>query len=381
MELEGLVPLADYQPPQLPAEEKVQAVFARFRAMFLARRNQDIIASERLDTPSLRRLDEAAQPPACAPLLDDLDRAMRQWMDQPVAAGTVLAIVTPPSDQSDAVGSWAARRGLAMLSPPGERTGPLDLAAIEAIPDEGPLVVPRLERWFVRSSEGIERMRQLLIILSARRQVLIGCNSFAWRFLSKAIRLDLIAPGPFTFRPFDGAMLEKWLVELAAGEMADGAGFRLAESGNYLLREGAEEETHHFFETLAGRSLGVPSIAWHMWRDMLRIDELDEHPDGSQGESSRQRETFWIAAMDELVLPGTYPRELLFALHALCLHGSLTPPQLLEVVPDTAGVAMVPALRGSQFIRFENGELGIRAAAYPAVREGLQTSGFPMGVV
>ena len=381
MELAGLVPLGDYRAPALPTEEKVSAAFARLKAMFLARSGQDVIASDRLETPSLRRLDEAAQPPACAPLLNDLDLAMRQWLERPVAAGTVLAVITPPSDRSDVVGSWAAQAGLRPMSPPTTRTGELDLNALQNMDDREPLVVPRLEKWFIRSPEGIERMRKLLTILSVKRRVLIGCNSFAWAFFVKAIRLDLIAPGPFTFRPFDGAMLEQWLVELASDEIADGAGFRLADSGGYLLREGAEQETSHFFQTLAGRSLGIPSIAWHMWRDMLRIDDIDEHADGSQGQHSKQRETFWIAAMDELVLPGTYPRELLFALHALCLHGSLTPQELLSVVPETAGVGVVPALRGSRFVQFENGALGIRPEAYPSVRAGLQTSGFPMGAI
>ena len=381
MELEGLVPLNDYRAPALPTEEKVNAALARLKAMFLARSGQDVIASDRLETPSLRRLDEAAQAPACAPLLHDLDLAMRQWLERPVAAGTVLAVITPPSDRSDVVGSWATQAGLQPVPPPTARTGDLDLDEVQSMDDTEPLIVPQLERWFIRSPEGIERMQQLLMVLSVKRRVLIGCNSFVWAFLSKAIRLDLIAPGPFTFRPFDGAMLEKWLVDLASDEIAHGAGFRLTDSGGYLLREGAEEETSHFFQTLAGRSLGIPSIAWHMWRDMLRLDDLDERADGSQGKHSKQRETFWIAAMDELVLPGTYPSELLFALHALCLHGSLTPQELLSVVPDTAGVAMVPALRGSRFVQLQDGALSIRPEAYPAVRAGLQTSGFPMGAI
>lgn len=381
MELEGLVPLDDYRSPALPAEERFGAFIARLKAMFLARVGQDIIGSERLETPSLRKLDDAAQPPACGPLLDDLDQAMANWLDKPPAAGTLLAVVTPPSDRSDVVGSWVRRAGVRSLPPPSDRTGDLDIKALLALPDDTALVVPQLERWFVRSPEGLERMRQLLAALSERRQVLIGCNSFAWAYLAKAIRIDLVAPGPFTFRPFDGEMLEEWLVGLARAELDDGSGFRLVESGGYLLREGAEEETRRFFQTLAGRSLGIPGIAWHMWRDMLRLDDLETAPDGSQGHHSAQRETFWIAALDELVLPGDYPRDLLFALHALCLHGSLKPQQLIDVVPDNSGVAMIPALRGSRFIEFERGELGIRPEAYPAVRAGLLSSGFPVGAI
>lgn len=381
MELEGLVPLDDFRAPQLPTEEKVDAFFARMKAMFLARTGQDVVATERLETPSLRQLDEAAHPPACAPLLHDLDRAMSRWLQKPPAAGTLLAVVTPPSDIGDVVGSWAKDADVRMLSPPVERTGDLDLDALTSLPDNATLVVPQLERWFVRSPEGLERMRQLLAVLSVRRQVLIGCNSFAWAFLAKAIRIDLVAPGPFTFRPFDGEMLEEWLVDLAGAELDVEAGFRMAESGGYLLREGAEDETRHFFQTLAGRSLGIPGIAWHMWRDMLRLNDLEEVSKGSQGGQSTQRQTFWIAAMDELVLPGDYPRDLLFALHALCLHGSLTPQQLVGAVPDSSGIAMIPALRGSKFIQFENGELAIRPEAYPAVRSGLLSSGFPVGKI
>lgn len=381
MELDGLVPLNEYQPPGLPAEEKVGSFVARVKAMFIARTGQNVIATERLETPSLKRLDDAAEPPACAPLLDDLDRAMKQWLSQPAAPGTLLAVVTPPSERGDVVGTWASGAGLQTLRAPHARTGELDLAAIASLDGDAPLVVPKLERWFLRTPEGLKRMRQLLALLSERRQVLIGCNSFAWAYLAKAIRIDLVAPGPFTFRPFDGAMMEQWLVGLAKSELDGGAAFRIADSGTYLLREGAEEETRHFFETLAGRSLGMPGIAWHMWRDMLRLDDTNEKSGGSQGEHSAKREIFWIAAMDELVLPGDYPRELLFALHALCLHGALTPKQLIAAVPDNSGVAMIPALRGSKLIGFANGELAIRPEAYPAVRAGLLSSGFPVGAI
>lgn len=381
MELEGLVPLGEFRAPELPAEEKIEALLTRVKAMFMARAGQDVVATERLSTPSLRRLDDTAQPPACAPLLDDLGRAMAQWLEKPAAAGTLLAVVTPPSDRGDVVGSWADTADVRTLKPPSQRTGDLNLDALASVPDDTALVVPQLERWFVRSPEGLERMRQLLAVLSVRQQVLIGCNSFAWAFLAKAIRIDLVAPGPFTFRPFDGAMLEEWLVGLARAELGGGSGFRMAESGGYLLREGAEQETRNFFKTLAGRSLGIPGIAWHMWRDMLRLDDLEGASDGSQGEHSAQRQTFWIAAMDELVLPGDYPRDLLFALHALCLHGTLTPQQLIAAVPDNSGAAMIPALRGSKFIQFESGELSIRPEAYPAVRAGLLSSGFPVGTI
>ena len=118
-----------------------------------------------------------------------------------------------------------------------------------------------------------------------------------------------------------------------------------------------------------------------MWRDMLRLDDTNEKLGGSQGEHSAKREIFWIAAMDELVLPGDYPRELLFALHALCLHGALTPKQLIAAVPDNSGAAMIPALRGSKLIGFANNELAIRPEAYPAVRAGLLSSGFPVGAI
>ena len=381
MQLDGLIPLADFTPPSLPTEERFHVLWNRAKAMLMARSNQNVIAEDRLETPSLRRLDEAAHPPACAPLLNDLDQAMKAWLDQPVSPGTVLAVIVQPTDRHDIVGSWAASSDLTVIEPPPKRSGPLDLDRFLTLPEDVPIAVPQLERWFLRTPEGVDRMRQLITFLSMRRRVLIGCNSFAWAFLTKAIGLDLIAPGPFTFRPFDGPALEEWLVDLAGDEIDSGTGFRFADSGGYLLREGAEKETRHFFETLAGRSRGAPSIAWHMWRDMLRLDDLETQNAGTQGQQSRARETFWVASLEELVLPGDYPRELLFALHSLCLHGRLTPEELTMLVPGQAGAAMIPALRGSKFVRFEDGELAIRPEAYPAVRSGLRASGFPLGIV
>ncbi|WP_379920931.1 hypothetical protein [Erythrobacter sp. R86502] len=379
MDLDTLVPIGQYAPPALPTQERFHAILAKLKAMFVARTGTDIIANERLTTDSLRQLDRDVITPICSLQIEALDAASVQWLAKPASPGTILAIITAPCDQNDSFTRWANQSDLHRIDPPSSRSAPINWGPLEALPTHKTLVIPQLERWFLRSAEGLDRVRQLMTILAQKRRVIVGCNSFAWAYLSKAIRIDLIAPGPFTFKPLDGEALGKWLTERAHD--SDAADFRLVDSDISLLQDRTSKEAQHFFQTLAGRSRGIPSTAWHMWQEMLRIDEPDAINHGAQGDHSRQRDDYWVASLEELILPGTYPRELLFALHGLCLHGGLSTAELTAIMPEAPGAAMIPALRTSQFVQEHEGILSIRPEAYLAIRSGLQSSGFPLGAI
>lgn len=381
MDFDTLIPLAEYEPPSLPTQERMQALVAKLKAMFLARNNTDIIANERVSLESLQRLDEMIQEPEYEPQVGELDEAAEQWFSRPAARGAVLAVITPPCDQSDSFSNWARGAGHLCIAPPVSRSEPVDWARLEASTSDKIVIVPQLEQWFLRSAEGLDRIRKLVVVLGGARHAMVGCNSFAWAYLSKAVRIDLVAPGPFTFKPMDGERLATWLAQVSQSDPVTETTFRLIGSETALLRDRTDPGVQKFFATLAGRSLGIPSVAWHMWRDTLRIDGADGMTTGSQGAHSQQRANYWVASLEELILPGTYPRELLFALHTLCLHGGMSGADLADNLPESPGAALIPALRGSQFVQEVDGILRIRPEAYPAIRNGLRSSGFPIGAV
>ena len=64
-------------------------------------------------------------------------------------------------------------------------------------------------------------------------------------------------------------------------------------------------------------------------------------------------------------------------LHALLIHGGLTAEELREVVPVVGESNVAYALRNAGLIENDDGCLRILPAAYPSIRDGLVTAGFP----
>lgn len=98
-----------------------------------------------------------------------------------------LAVLDPPgSGAAQALGLLAERWRLRLLGP--------DAPSAELGTGEA-LVVPRLERMFLRTPAGLERLRTLLEALLRRdAPTIVGCGSWAWRYLGAALDLDLGFP-------------------------------------------------------------------------------------------------------------------------------------------------------------------------------------------
>ena len=301
----GLVPLADYRSPGMPAEHVVRAMWRRIKDRFSSAEPDPVRADNRLQPTTLKVLDEVVGPPACGPLLDDFDAAVRAWVDEP--NGTFhCVVVLPPCDSTDLIGIWAKSRGHAVLCAPDRSQG----HALTVISGEGTekaqaaqaekgsvggadsdcltpgnssslLVIPRLESWFLRRRNGLLAVRALLAELQqSDRRCLIGCNSWAWAFLVRAAGAALVLPSPRTFVAFDSIRLQAWFSELAAGEKSatENIVFRLAHSGADVLetKDGGGLACN-YLEELAARSNGIPWVAWHLWRNALRtgIDAVE----------------------------------------------------------------------------------------------------------
>jgi hypothetical protein len=110
-----------------------------------------------------------------------------------------IAVLDPPG--SGAAGALRLLSEHWKLRVLGPEAPPAEVAARE------PLVVPRLERMFLRTPAGLERLRTLLEALMERKApTIVGCGSWAWRFLGAAYELDLgfphqLVPAPPTSAP------------------------------------------------------------------------------------------------------------------------------------------------------------------------------------
>lgn len=383
--IETFIPVADYAGPPMPAEEYLRRLIGRIRALIVRHQPKPFIADEKLKRATLDMLDEVVAPPACGALLKELDRTVLDWLAENPRVNWIKVIVVPPCDENAMVKSWAEQAGHEILQPPPrDRLIDVPPAPLPSLDGEGLLVVPRLEQWFLRHRNGLRLVRSLLAALdTCKRPVVIGCNSWAWQFLAVAVAADQLLPDAVTFVAFDEMRLHRWFTELSEADTTASVQFRRSTSGADVLELGDDgKPKDDFLGGLAGRSLGIPWVAWHLWRRSLRSDIEDkidaDAPASSEPAESSDEQTLWVTALDELVLPGTHPQSALLVMQALLIHGDLSAAQLRLVLPLVGESNIVPVLVKSGFIA-RNGDLfACRAAAYPVIRAGLKTAGLPL---
>ena len=372
-----LIEISDYDAPAAPTDEAVRRLFHRFWLTINKHGDQPYVAENSLHHTELEKLDEIVAPPACGPLVDDLSYSIDKWLSEvkPTRLEHIYVVLLPPGDRNNILLSWAEKKRMSVLQPP-QRTELLDpnykLPRIDVASDE-PLVVPGLERWYLRHPQGLSVLRKLLDeITSLKRPCVIGCNSWAYKFLSKAVGLHLLLPTPLTFEPFNAERLGDWFSELAEAEDAT---FRSVKSGQDVLKLTKSDELQSdYLSRLASRSLGIPWVAWHLWRTSLRSrsDEKD-----SLKKSKNDNATYWIADLQEAILPSQNREDTLFILHALLMHEQLSLQELRLVIPSDIDATILLLLERCSFVVKEDGQYSISAAKYPGIRQELLSAGFP----
>lgn len=382
-------PLADYQVPAMPTRDTLQILVTRARELLRRSPDGPLIAEARLRTSTLDMLDEAAAPPACGPLITELQASLAEWIDDPEPAQRMQLIVLPPGDRNRVVAGWAEQRGHTLLEAPAR--GAIPAADANDIPDlsgRGLLVIPALEDWFIRHRDGLGLIRALLDRLAdLDRRVVVGCNSWAWQYLVRAVRADAVLPAPLIFQAFDAERLHAWFSALPHTARQSSIQFLDAGSGEDILALDDDGQPHDRLYSLAARSRGIPWIAWRLWRRSLRRRMPDEEKDDTDATAASEREavdadTLWVIALEEFSLPGRSNDDSLLILHALLVHGPLPPDQLTDVLPFTGAYNTVNGLLAAGILeRDEFGRLACTPEAYPSIRTGLTTAGFPIAAV
>ena len=384
---ELFIPLAEYKEPAMPAQELLRTVVGRVQALLNRGAPKPFIADDRLKKATMDKLNEVVAPPACGPLLAELDRTVADWTAENSVVSTVKMIVLPPCDENAILETWARQHGHQLLDPL-ERDTLIQLPPVPlpALDGAGLLVVPRLEDWFLRHRNGLRTVRNLLAALDAGgRPAVVGCNSWAWAFLVKAVSADLILPDAVTFLAFDEMRLHRWFGQLASAEATGGVRFRRSSTGANVLALGKDgTPKDDYLRTLAGRSLGIPWVAWHMWRRSLRSGEDEGAASdakavvSSDEDETPGEQTLWVAALDEYVLPGKNEQAALLVLQALLIHGPLSAAQLRLVLPLVGESNIVSVLVKAGFLTRDGDRFGCSPAAYPAIRAGLASAGLPL---
>jgi len=388
-----LSPIADYHTPAMPTDIATKRMIGWVWQQFNEpSESEPFIGVSDLDELTRRTLEDVVAPPACGPLLKDFDTYFQPQLAHPGSGPRLQLVLFPPGDRNDLLGNWAQQNGLEVLAPPDRREllkPALDTAELvksfntqtSKVLTTSPtdlLVIPNLQRWFLRNENGLTYVRRLFDRLdNSDRHVIVGCNTWAWDFLCKATQSDLVLPPGLTLRPFGATELRDWFQTLEAeGEVA--WKIRLASSGLDVFSEDASKS--HYFEGLAAESLGIAWVAWHRWRNSLRIEkqtDRGEHALKSRKKIPEDERTLWVAPMPTLKLPSEHIEQATLVLQSLMIHGGLTVDELRMTVPIVGELRVVSSLIRAGFVRRDDCGLQIVPTAYPEIRRELVSDGFP----
>ncbi len=387
-ELRGMIPLEDFEQPSTPNQETLRIWGARLKRLVSQSEEAPFINSEQLQATALSHLDEIVSPPACGPVIDEINKTVNAWLRDETTP--VKFIVTPPCDENCVIETWAKRSGFNTLDAP-DRSSLIssDGFHLPAIKHEELVIIPRLADWFLRHRNGLRAVRELLQFVSESDQRFVfGCNSWAWSFLVKAVEADMVLPQPEIFRPFDEERLHEWLSALASADSTQNLQFRSSKTGgNVLSSDSAADHDKDFFETLAARSLGIPWVAWHMWRKALRSEDGEMADDDAEpfeaerGDREERKTTLWISEIESSSLPSQHTQTALLVLHSLLIHNRLTLAELKCTLPAAGDANMLPALISRGFIHRDGPYFLCTPSAYPDIRSALSAAGFPMSSI
>ena len=374
-------PIGHYDAPPLPTEHALRRLWGLLQDKFRQDDEELVPDDAGLKPPPKKMLDAVASPPACGPLIEELDRTLREWAANATPEHWLQLIVLPPCDRGDVVGAWARRHDHTLVTPP-PRAALLAHAPI-GLPEaggDGLVVVPRLERWFLRHRNGLEGVRSLLAALERlERHCVIGCNSWAWAYLVKATAADVVLPKALTPQPFDAARLHRWFAEIAADETTPQMTFRFATSGaDVMATDDQGEPVDRYMKQLAARSLGIPWIAWQLWRESLRSDFAPGKLSAKARKATAgDAHTLWVSELEELQLPDNHEESALLVLQSLLIHDALSASELAATLPSNEP-DVVPALLSKGYVERSGEAIRVRPAAYPWAREALKAAGFPV---
>jgi hypothetical protein len=226
-----------------------------------------------------------------------------------------------------------------------------------------PLVIPDLEHFYLRHHEGLDFLRRILEqILSVSGRFLIGCDSWAWAYLSDVLGIDKVFPMPLVLDAFDSIRLQK----LLKGTSGYGDVEFLHPDGRRVFSEKSD-----FLKHLSAYSRGIPAVA-------LKILQL--------GFLQRDYATVYVTDWPAITLPAipmNLKKEDIFVLHSLLLHNGLPAEIIAELFSMSKGEAVnrLQSLSMAGMIEEAEGIWQVRAVAYPAVRSFMREKGFLVDVL
>ena len=377
-------PLGNYDWPSTPVNRNIDRIKSLLKKRLFRSKNNGGIDLERLQPAEEHLLDKVAAPPANKPLIEELDFTLEDWISEENPKQPIKTLIFPPCDRENFLRSWAGEKEYPILELDDfERKISNAPDKISDLFDQDILVIPRLEDWFRRSETHLASVRLLLSALETPPQkIIIGCNSWAWQFLRKACEIDAVCIDPLTFQAFDTKRLGRWLESLSEGITDASLNFKSAKSGGdaFDFKPGSEQH-NDYMSDLANKSLGIPWVAWNIWRASLQTDSDKEPPIKDATMSESAVETLWITELRDFALPNRHDQNALLVLQTLLIHNGLSRADIELTVPTSQYTNVIPSLIHSGMVDKIEDIYHCVPAAYPAIRDGLRSAGFPTDIL
>lgn len=392
--------MGEYTLPADTVEQKIRSGIGAFWKKFEAREPEPeapVQAEGDLQGLSPGQMGSVAPDPVWTEAVEVLEARLSDWLaDEPPARPVIFLVSPPHAFREEILAAWAMGRGWRILESPDPRH--LLAGEEEWIPGRfdgvSNWVFPRLEDGFLRHAGSLGPVRRILDDLCAGRlgRGIVGCDSWAWAFLTRIWRGRSFAP--IAVQAFDAGRLERWFGDLSAGAGRRRLDFRHPEDGRYVLpplpenedEKGKTPRSSGYLQHLAAWSRGIPGIALALWRKSLRIEwkRAGENGGGATeetGQRSAPDSTVWIApweAEGRPGLPAETDRDLAFAAHALLLHNGLPGEILTRILPLSPSRTRqaLSLLEDCGAAAETEGIWRITALGYPAVREFLKNEGY-----
>ncbi|MEM7800409.1 MAG: hypothetical protein AAF633_14535 [Chloroflexota bacterium] len=249
------------------------------------------------------------------------------------------------------------------------------------IPPDQPIVIPKLEKWFLRHHFGLNFLREMIQWLrTEKRTCVIGCQSWAWGYLKKTMRIDKMFPFTLTMSPKDPQTLNQWLSSPGKPFKDISFTFRNTADGQPIFSLDAEPDP--FVSRLAAHTRGQPWLAREIWRESLLFHDHKVASDTALEASLKDAScSVWIKPWDEselLNLPTNLNNADLRLIHTSLIHGGISEATLIETFSaNPADMAnQLDTLRNAGLIKQVEDSWHVSTVKYPAIRRKLVQEGF-----
>jgi hypothetical protein len=394
--------ICDYRPPVSAAGDGGQWNLIRlWRWLAGNRRNH---ADEPEPLPSLAHLeqnvlDRIVPDDPWPHIAAALSEAWETFFAAQAEGEKLRLLVAPPGWEVESILTALASDLKATLvkAPPGQAIFDSDRSALDPLREgldhstETPLVVPGLHRYFLRHHRGLDLVRTIVDRLRhAARPTVVGCDSWAWAYLTGSLQIDAALPQPYVPVPLDGLELASLLRPECPCDVAlsgrDVLLYAHAEGKDENSEDASSEQKHasfepdktiSYWEQLAVRSRGIPEVARAIWRYGLRTQDPEVEKNNPSGSPQPWNgDLLFAVPVNHLELP-TIPSPTdpawRFMLHTLLVHDGVPVTVLPALLPFSrdATLLALQSLEMQGLVRRSGPLATVAPLAYPQVRDFL----------